>query len=335
MTDTSIPPTVEWDAGLVKFLDQRRLPEEVCFFEARTVDDLCEAISSLVVRGAPALGVAGAMGIALAATTGEDRIQAAGKILATRPTAVNLRWGVERALAAHDPVAESKAIAAEDLLINRRIGEAGASLVPEHAKVLTHCNTGALACAGYGTAVGVIRTAHEQGRRPEVWVTETRPVMQGSRLTAWELERLGIPTTVITDSAAGSVMARGEVQCVIVGADRIAANGDVANKIGTYPLAVLAQHHGVPFYVAAPVSTVDLACRSGEAIPVEQRSEDEIVFVHGARVVPPGVGVYNPAFDVTPSALVSAIVTDRGVVSPPFFDGLGRVASLRETGRSL
>ncbi|MGH9028281.1 MAG: S-methyl-5-thioribose-1-phosphate isomerase, partial [Acidimicrobiales bacterium] len=242
----------------------------------------------------------------------------------------NLRWGAERALAAQDPVAEAIAIAEEDVRCNRRLGEAGSLLLPNGARVLTHCNTGALACAGYGTALGVIRAAHEHGRRPSVWVTETRPVLQGSRLTAWELKQLGVPSTVISDSAAGSLMLAGEVDCVIVGADRIAANGDLANKVGTYSLAVLAHEHRVPFYVAAPTSTIDAMCPSGSAIPVEQRSADEIAFAGGQRVVPTGVAIHNPAFDVTPWRLVSAFVTEKGVVFPPYSRALADLRGLPE-----
>src|SRR5947209_15043396 len=233
-------------------IDQRRLPGELAFVDAKTVDELCDAISTLAVRGAPALGVAGAMGMALAHVTRADPAGAAARILATRPTAVNLAWGVARGREAADPVAEAERLAADDVARNRRLGAHGAVLVPEGGRVLTHCNAGALACAGYGTALGVIRGAAEAGRRPSVWVDETRPVLQGARLTAWELDRLGIPVTLVADVMAGGLMAAGEVDCVVVGADRIAANGDVANKVGTYGLAVLARHHGVPCYVARP-----------------------------------------------------------------------------------
>lgn len=314
----AVPPTIEWTRDAVRMLDQRQLPERVEFVEATTVDELCEAIRTLVVRGAPALGVAGAMGIALANATGEDPSSAARLILSTRPTAANLRWGVERALGAKDAISEALAIAAEDVERNRRLGSAGSALLQSGARVMTHCNTGSLACAGYGTALGVVRAAHEAGKTIDLWVTETRPVLQGSRLTSWELERLGIRAKVITDSAAASVMASGQVDCVIVGADRIAANGDVANKIGTYSLAVLARGHRIPFYVAAPTSTIDLGCPKGAAIPVEERSPDEIAFAGERRVVPVGVAVFNPAFDVTPARLVSAIVTEEGVLRPPY-----------------
>ena len=325
-----LPLTIEWRDGVVRLVDQRRLPEELVFIDATTVDDLCQAISSLAVRGAPALGVAGAMGVALAAHRREDPEAAAARIVSTRPTAVNLAWGVERALKAVDPAKEAAAMAAEDIDRNRRLGAAGAPLLPDGCRVLTHCNTGSLACAGYGTALGVVRAAHESGNQVSVWVDETRPVLQGSRLTAWELGRLGIPATVIVDSAAASLMAAGEVDRVIVGADRIAANGDVANKVGTYSLAVLARHHRIPFYVAAPVSTVDIECPSGAAIPVEQRSGDEVAVVGGRRVAPTGVAVANPAFDITPARMVSAIVTDEGVATRPYRKSL---AALVRVGR--
>jgi methylthioribose-1-phosphate isomerase len=313
-----IPPTIEWCGDHVRLIDQRRLPSELTFIEAHTVSALCDAISTLAIRGAPALGVAGAMGVALASMCGEPLEQAAAALIATRPTAVNLAWGVEQALAADDPVAEAQRLAVADVEANRRLGGFGADLIPEGGRVLTHCNAGALACAGYGTAIGVIRRAHEDGRRPTVWVDETRPVLQGARLTAWELQRLDIPSTLIADGLAASLMAGGEVDCVIVGADRIAANGDVANKVGTYGLAVLAHHHGIPFYVAAPVSTIDLACPDGAAIPVERRSGDEVAVLAGERLAPPGMAVDNRAFDVTPAALVTAVVTDRGVARPPY-----------------
>src|SRR4051794_21468703 len=267
-----LPPTIAWAGDHVRLIDQRRLPGELVMVEAHDVATLCALIRDLAVRGAPALGAAGAMGVALAAVRGEDLDAAAEALVATRPTAVNLRVGVARARAAADPVAEAQRVATEDVVRNRRLGAHGAALLPEGARVLTHCNAGALACVGYGTALGVIRAAHEQGRRPSVWVDETRPVLQGARLTAWELGRLGISHTLVVDGAAGGLMARGEVDLVVVGADRVAANGDVANKVGTYPLAVLARHHGIPFVVAAPWSTIDLATPDGAAIAVEERS---------------------------------------------------------------
>ena len=312
-----IPPTIEWREGSVRLIDQRRLPEELVMLECSTVEELCDAISTLAIRGAPALGAAGAMGVALAAATGEPAGAAAARLKATRPTAVNLAWGVDRALAAPDPAAEALRIAEEDVERNRRIGANGAPLIEQGARVLTHCNTGSLACVGYGTALGVIRAAHEQSREPSVWVDETRPVLQGARLTAWELERLAIPYTLVADVMAGGLMASGEVDAVIVGADRIAANGDVANKVGTYSLAVLASHHGIPFYVAAPVSTVDPNTPTGAEIPVEQRAADEVRELSGRLVAPADAPVDNRAFDVTPAGLVTAWITDAGVSRDP------------------
>jgi methylthioribose-1-phosphate isomerase len=309
----SIPPTIEWTGRTVRLIDQRRLPGELAFLECRSVDELCEAIVTLAIRGAPALGAAGAMGVALADATGEPLVEAARRLKATRPTAVNLAWGVDRALAAADPAEEAVKIATEDVERNRRLGAHGAELLPDDSRVLTHCNTGSLACVGYGTALGVIRAAHEAGRRPSVWVDETRPVLQGARLTAWELQRLGIPCTLVADAMAAALMAAGEVDAVVVGADRIAANGDVANKIGTYGLAVLASHHGIPFYVAAPVSTFDPDTPDGAAIPVERRDGEEVAVVGGRRLAPEGVAVENRAFDVTPAALVTAYVSEEGV----------------------
>jgi methylthioribose-1-phosphate isomerase len=311
--DPLIPPSIEWRGDRVRLIDQRRLPQALTFIEAETVEQLCHAIATLAIRGAPALGAAGAMGIALASSRGDDLDDAARRLVATRPTAVNLRWGVELARAAADPVQQAIDVARDDSVRNRRLGQIGAELVPAGARVLTHCNAGSLACVDYGTAIGVIRAAHEAGKPVSVWVDETRPVLQGSRLTAWELARLGIPATVLVDGAAGSVMARGQVDCVVVGADRIAANGDVANKIGTYPLAVLARHHRIPFYVAAPLSTIDLTCPSGTSIPVEERDAEEVT-----TYVPAGVAVANPAFDVTPARLITAIITEAGVAAAPY-----------------
>jgi len=308
-----IPPTIAWAGDHVRLIDQRRLPGELRVVRATTVDELASLISDLAVRGAPALGAAGAMGIALAVVTGVDLDAAAVTLAATRPTAVNLAWGIERARASADPVAEAQRIAIEDVERNRALGAHGATVVPPGARVLTHCNAGALACVGYGTALGVIRAAHEQGKHPSVWADETRPVWQGARLTAWELDRLGIPVTVIADGAAASIMQRGDVDLVVVGADRIAANGDVANKIGTYGLAVLARHHGVPFYVAAPSSTIDHRTPDGSSIVIEDRDPEEVAAVHGHRMIPDGTAVENKAFDVTPAALVTAYVTETGV----------------------
>ncbi|MFN2607689.1 MAG: S-methyl-5-thioribose-1-phosphate isomerase [Acidimicrobiales bacterium] len=313
-----IPPTIEWRHGQVRLIDQRLLPGELTMLDVATVDELCDAIRTMAVRGAPALGVAGAMGMALAAVTGVPADEAAARLVATRPTAVNLAWGVEQARAADDPVAEAVRMAADDVARNRRLGAHGAPLLPDGARVYTHCNAGALACAGYGSALGIVRAAAEAGRHPAAWVGETRPALQGARLTAWELDRLGIPATLVADVMAASLLAAGEVDCVVVGADRIAANGDVANKVGTYGLAVLARHHGVPLYVGAPTSTVDLRCPDGSAIPIERRSPDEVTAVGGVAVAPAGMAAENRAFDVTPATLVTAIVTEEGVATPPY-----------------
>jgi methylthioribose-1-phosphate isomerase len=308
-----IPPTIEWRDGVVRLIDQRRLPGELVFIECRTVDELCDAIASLAVRGAPALGAAGAMGVALAARNGEPLDAAAARLRATRPTAVNLAWGVDRARQADDAEVEAVRIAADDVERNRRMGAHGTSLLRDGFRPLTHCNTGSLACVGWGTALGVVRAAHDAGLRPRVWVGETRPVLQGARLTAWELSRLAIPYTLVADGAAAALMADGEVDCVLVGADRIAANGDVANKVGTYGLAVLAHHHDVPFYVVAPRSTFDAAVPDGAAIPIERRPPDEVLSIAGHRIAPDGATAENRAFDITPAALVTAYVTEDGV----------------------
>ena len=311
-----MPVTIEWAGDRIRLVDQRVLPARLEFVECRTVDELCDAITTMAIRGAPALGAAGAMGVALAVVNGEDPEQAARRLVATRPTAVNLSWGVHQALGAPDPVAGAMRIADDDVERNRRIGAHGAPLVPDGARVLTHCNAGSLACVGYGTALGVIRAAHEAGRSVSVWVDETRPALQGARITAWELAQLAIPCTLVADTMAGSLMAGGEVDLVVVGADRIAANGDVANKIGTYTLAVLASHHGVPFYVAAPRSTFDSDCPDGSAIVVEQRPPEEVTVVGDRRIAPDGVAVDNRAFDVTPAALVTAYITEEGIRRP-------------------
>ena len=314
--DDPIPPTIEWRDDRVVMIDQRRLPGSLERLSLTSVEEVCDAIRSLAVRGAPAIGLAGALGIALAAVTGVALETAAAELIATRPTAVNLAWAVRRAADAADPVAEAQRMVAEDRAVNRRLGAWGAALLPAGARVYTHCNAGGLACSGYGTAVGVIRAAHETGLEPSVWVGETRPVLQGARLTAWELDRLGIPATLVADVMAASLMASGQVDCVIVGADRVAANGDVANKIGTYGLAILARHHGVAFYVAAPTSTIDLACPSGADIPIEHRTATEVTEIGGQRIAPAGMAVENRAFDVTPAALITAIITEHGVFAP-------------------
>lgn len=308
-----LPVTVEWLGDRIRLIDQRRLPHEVVQLELRTVEEVCDAISSLAVRGAPAIGATGAMGVALACIRGENRVEAGARLKATRPTAVNLAWAVDRALAAQDPVAEAIAIAAQDVAVNRALGAHGAELVADGARILTHCNAGGLACVGYGTAIGVIRAAHESGKAVSVWVDETRPVLQGARLTAWELQRLGVPCTLIPDVMAGSLMASGDVDLVVVGADRIAANGDVANKIGTYSVAVLADYHGIPFYVAAPQSTFDPSCPDGASIRIERRSPEEVTHLGGQLIAPLGVRAENRAFDVTPAALVTAYITENGI----------------------
>jgi methylthioribose-1-phosphate isomerase len=335
--------TVAWQGDHLALLDQRRLPGEEVYLACRTWPEVAEAIRSLAIRGAPAIGVAAAFGAVLAARASAaasgralraDVEQALAGLGATRPTAVNLFWAIERVrrwLAAREeqPVAvlcagllaEAEAILEEDVATNRRLGAHGAGLVPDGARILTHCNAGGLATAGYGTALGVVRGAVEAGRRPFVWVDETRPVLQGARLTAWELAREGVPHTVIADVAAASLMARGEVDLVIVGADRIAANGDTANKIGTYGVAVLAHAHGIPFYVAAPFSTIDPTLPDGRGIPIEERDAREVRELAGRTIVPAGSPARNPAFDVTPARLITAIVTERGVLRPPFAFG--------------
>ncbi|HUT76607.1 MAG TPA: S-methyl-5-thioribose-1-phosphate isomerase [Polyangia bacterium] len=336
--------TIAFRDGAVVMLDQRLLPHEETYNEYRTAAAVAEAIRTMVIRGAPAIGVAAAYGMALAAlATDGDRasIRAAGaELAATRPTAVNLVWAIQRLLdRSEEPGAEGPALAsrlldeartvhAEDLALCRRLGAHGAALVPDGATVLTHCNAGALAASGHGTALGVIRSAVEDGKRVRVIADETRPFLQGARLTAWELQRDGIDVTVISDVAAASLLARREADLVIVGADRIAANGDVANKIGTLGVALAARHGGVPFYVAAPWSTVDMETPSGDRIPIEQRPAEEVTHLLGRRIVPEGVPVQNPAFDVTPGALVTALITDRGVHRPPYPESLAKAARL-------
>ncbi len=332
-----IPVTpIAWGSGhTVRILDQTLLPADERYLDVHSAEEMAEAIRSLRVRGAPLIGIAAAMGVALdaavAAAGGGDalaRAHAAGRVLgAARPTAVNLHWALARMLrraesgasggsVAAGLRAEADAIAAEDRAMCERIGALGAELLPDGATVCTICNAGALATGGIGTALGPVYVAHAAGRRPRVIVPETRPLLQGSRLTAWELTRAGVPCTVIADGVIASRLRRGDVQCVIVGADRIAANGDVANKIGTYGLALAARAHGVPFYVAAPSSTVDPATPDGSRIPIEERAADEVITWGGHRTGPAEVPVWNPAFDVTPAALVTAIITDRGVYAP-------------------
>jgi methylthioribose-1-phosphate isomerase len=331
---------VRWTHDRLVLLDQTLLPGRELERTYSRWEDVADAIRTLVVRGAPAIGVAAAYGIALAArqsvaTTGDELasdLEPAFKgLAATRPTAVNLFWALDRMRrvlneARKEPapsvrtrlLEEAHAILTEDIAANRALGDFGASLVPARARILTHCNAGALATAGYGTALGVVRSAFTQGKLSMLWVDETRPVMQGSRLTAWECVREGIPHRLIADVVAGSVMARGEVDLVVTGADRIAANGDTANKIGTYTLAVLAKHHGVPFYIAAPFSTIDSSLPSGDRIPIEERDGVEVRRVGASHTAPDASPVFNPAFDVTPAALIAGIITERGVFRPPY-----------------
>jgi methylthioribose-1-phosphate isomerase len=352
MSDTFQP--VWWEAGVVCLIDQRLLPAQEQIVRCTTLDAVINAIRTMQVRGAPAIGCTSAYGLALiaqqsivpnssAAHTAAmlTNLEHAKTLLdAARPTAVNLSWATKRVLdstrryldettinatesattaeAAAHVLDEAHAILAEDRAMCYAIGQHGVGLIPQGGRVLTHCNAGGLATAGYGTALAPIRLAHEQGRPIHVLVDETRPFLQGARLTAWELERVGVPLTLITDSMAGYFMRRGEVDCVIVGADRVVANGDIANKIGTYSLAVLAHAHGIPFYVAAPSSTVDFTLPNGDAIPIEQRDSAEVTALNGVPIAPPNVKAAHPAFDVTPHTLISAIITERGIVEPPY-----------------
>ena len=332
--------TVDWADGKIRLIDQTRLPARLEVIEISNYREAADAIMEMKVRGAPAIGVTAALGVVLGALEIEagdwlefyaqlDRI--AEHMRRTRPTAVNLFWGIDRILRLAQsfegsPVCEIKEMLVaegitmldEDEEINRRIGRNGAELIPDNANVLTHCNAGSLATVGYGTALGVIRAAVEQGKKIHVYADETRPRLQGMKLTAWELIQDGIPVTVIADNMAGVLMSQGKVDCVIVGADRIAANGDTANKIGTYSLAVLAKVHTVPFYVAAPCSTIDASLENGGLIPIEERSHDEMTHIDGVRIAPEGVAVINPAFDVTPAAIISGIITEVEVIYPPF-----------------
>lgn len=340
--------TVEWTKEGVRMLDQRLLPNEEKYLTLYSYDEVAEAIKNMAVRGAPAIGVAAAMGLALGASQSVgtsladlefDFKHMCRVMAATRPTAVNLFWAIERMRSVLEKakaekvrdveevktrlVDEAAAIFQEDIESNRALGRFGADLIADGDTVLTHCNAGALATAGdYGTALGVIRGARDAGKRVAVIADETRPFLQGSRLTAWELSKDNIPVTVITDNMAGHVMKQGKVDCVVVGADRIAANGDAANKIGTYMVAVLASQHKIPFYVAAPVSTIDLSIETGEDIPIEERAAGEVTHVRGQQLTPDGVGVHNFAFDVTPNELIAAIITDRGVARPPYTEAL-------------
>ena len=344
-------PTIEMKDGAVVMIDQRKLPATEVYVTCKTAQEVAKAIKTMVIRGAPAIGVAAAMGLALgmrrSTATGTKQFTTEFQKLcdlmaATRPTAVNLFWAIERmkktfAEAAHGGCsveeiknrleAEAMRIEAEDVESCRTMGAHGATLVPEQARILTHCNAGALATAGYGTALGVIRAAAEAGKKVAVLADETRPFLQGARLTAWELVKDGIDTTVITDNMAGAMMRLGNVDLVVVGADRIAANGDVANKIGTYAVAVLAKEHGIPFYVAAPISTVDLKTPDGGHIPIEERNDREVTHVGSSRLTPEGARVRNPAFDVTPSKYVTAIITERGIARAPYEESLARLVN--------
>ena len=340
--------TIQWTDGGVVMIDQTRLPFEEKYVTCRTYEEVAAAIRGMVIRGAPAIGVAAAMGVALGVLRAGERqldreMETICDALAdTRPTAVNLFWAIERmkrlyASVRGQPageirrrlVEEALAVREEDMAINRAIGRNGAALVPDHKTVLTHCNAGALATAGYGTALGVVRAAIESGKQVDVFAGETRPLLQGARLTVWELQHDGIPVTLITDNMAGHFLKSGRIGCVVVGADRIAANGDVANKIGTYSVAVLAKENHVPFFVAAPISTLDLTLASGGQIPIEQRAASEVTHVFGTQVAPPGTAAENPAFDVTPSRYVGAIITERGVARAPYEESLRKLAAAK------
>ena len=340
--------TLEWTESGVRFIDQTKLPTDETYVTCTTYGQVADVIRNMVVRGAPAIGVAAAMGVALgvkdskAESVGElkqDFDQICEVIGQTRPTAINLFWAIRRmrdkfeqlrmrslAQIKQALIDEALRMHAEDIAANRAMGGFGAALMPESGGVLTHCNAGALATCGYGTALGVIRAAVEQGKKIHVFADETRPFLQGSRLTAWELMKDGIPTTVISDNMAGAMMKQGKISAIVVGADRIAANGDVANKIGTYTLAILAKAHGIPFYVAAPFSTIDLDTPDGSKIPIEQRSPREITHMAGKQMTPDGVEIENPAFDVTPATYVTAIVTERGIVRAPYMEALRQLA---------
>ena len=342
---------IEWANGTLRLLDQTRLPSEEVMVEAHGYLDAVDAIKTMRVRGAPAIGITAAYAVAMAARdldisdkdTFMKQLEEAGlEIKAARPTAVNLMWAVDRMIAIANSetdtsrikqrlVDEAVSIEKEDEAINRRMGKHGMVLMPDGGSVLTHCNAGALATAAFGTAVGVIRAGWEDGKRFKVFNTETRPFLQGSRLTAWEFKKLGIPATLVVDSAAGMLMRRGEIGCVITGADRIAANGDTANKIGTYTLAVLANENGIPFYVAAPISTIDMSLNNGDEIEIEERASSEVTEFRGIPVAPEGVEALNPGFDVTPARYVSAIITEAGIARPPYIESLD--LAVRSAGR--
>ncbi|MDQ2993262.1 MAG: S-methyl-5-thioribose-1-phosphate isomerase [Candidatus Eremiobacteraeota bacterium] len=314
---------VAWDGDAVLYLDQRALPHEVRHERARSVDDIEAAIVTLAVRGAPCIGIFGAYGVALLRTTTSDEAAfraAALRVRDARPTAVNLAWAVDRVLGSEDMLAEAQAIHREQIAMDAAIAEAGLDLIPKNARILTHCNTGPIATGAGGTALGVVIAAHRAGKHPHLFADETRPLLQGARLTTFEALQAGVPVTLQPDGAAAIAMQRKKIDLVIVGADRIARNGDTANKIGTYGLAILAAHHKIPFYVAAPRSTFDFSIESGEEIPIEERKADEVAGFGGVRTAPEGIQVYNPAFDVTPGRLVTAFITEYGVVRPPYAD---------------
>jgi len=345
--------TLEWTAAGVRFIDQTKLPTEEAYVTCKNYEEVADAIRTMIVRGAPAIGVAAAMGVALGALQSpaktlpelEREFDTICNVLAgTRPTAVNLFWAIRRMRDKFEQlrpfpvenirqelVAEAQRMLVEDIAANEAMGKHGAVLLPASGGVLTHCNAGALATAGYGTALGVIRAAVESGKQIQVFADETRPFLQGSRLTAWELMKDNIPTTLIADNMAGAMMRLGKIDAVIVGADRIAANGDVANKIGTYSVAVLAKEHGIPFYVAAPISTVDLDTTDGSKIPIEQRASSEMTHLAGKQIAPDAVRVENPAFDVTPSKYVTAIITERGVARAPYQESLAELVAGKVT----
>ncbi len=346
MTFWLMVETVQWTADGVVLIDQTRLPREIEYVTCRTYQEVAVAIKDMIVRGAPAIGVTAAMGVALgmlqadAAKADEEIEQIIDTLARTRPTAVNLFWALDRMRAVYLSVKgqplnaiqkrlvdEAVLIKAEDIAINEAMGQHGAPLVPDGRTVLTHCNAGALATAGYGTALGVIRAAVSSGKNVDVFADETRPFLQGARLTAWELQQDGIPVTLITDNMAGHFMKAGRIGCVVVGADRIASNGDVANKIGTYSVAVLAKENGVPFYVAAPISTIDLKLSSGAQIPIEERAAAEVTRVGGVELAPEGIAVANPAFDVTPYRYVTGIITERGVARAPYTESLAALVN--------
>jgi methylthioribose-1-phosphate isomerase len=342
-------PTIQWEEMRIRMVDQRKIPSRIEWYICRGYRDVIKAIQKMVIRGAPAIGVAAAMGLALGAYSIKDKSydtflkrlsKIAKEILLARPTAVNLRWALDRMMCLVEKMPgshvdeiksalkkEAEKILAEDISINRAIGKLGQSLVPDGSTILTHCNAGSLATGGYGTALGVIRSAHEKGKKIQVIADETRPWLQGLRLTAFELMEEGIPVSVIVDSAAGLLMRQKRIDMVITGADRIAANGDVANKIGTYQVAVLAKANKVPFYVAAPLSTIDLTIRTGDMIPVEERGPEEISRFGKLEIGPPGVSIFNPAFDITPAHYVSALITEKGIIRPPFQKQINKLMS--------